>query len=171
MHVIIASLNPVKIAAVEDAFARFMPSPSIKCAGIAVPSGVASQPLSDEETWCGADNRARAAAVAHPEADYCIGLEGGIDTLHGQISTFAWIVILHRNGKVSQSRSTSLPLPVAITTLIDQGLELGHACDRVFNTDNIKQKGGAIGLLTRDNYSRRSIYAQSTVFALAAFEH
>ena len=167
MHIIIASLNPVKIGAVEDAFKQFMPSQSQALVGLSVPSGVADQPLSDEETWRGANNRAQAAAAAHPEADYCVGLEGGIDTLYGQISTFAWIVIRHRDGTTSQSRTASLPLPSAITDLIEQGLELGHACDRVFNTDNVKQKGGAIGLLTHDIYSRRSTYTQAVVFALA----
>lgn len=170
MHVLIASLNPIKIGAVEDAFAMLMPQLGSRFEGISVPSGVPEQPISDEETWQGAHNRAQAAAAKHLEADYCVGLEGGIDTLHGQVSTFAWIVVRRRDGKTSQSRSTSLPLPLAITDLIDQGLELGHACDQVFNTDNVKQKGGAIGLLTRDNYSRRSIYAQTAVFALAAFE-
>lgn len=170
MHVLIASLNPVKIGAVEDAFALFVPHPDCRFEGISVSSGVSDQPLSDKETWQGAHNRVTATAAAHPTADYCVGLEGGIDTLHGQISTFAWIVIRRQDGRTSQSRSTSLPLPKCITALIDQGLELGHACDRVFNTDNAKQKGGAIGLLTRDNYTRRSTYTQTVCFALAGLE-
>ncbi len=167
MHVLIASLNPVKIGAVEDAFALFMPRPDCRFEGIHVSSGVSDQPLSDTETWQGAHNRVMAAAAAHPNSDYCVGLEGGIDMLHGQISTFAWIIVRHQDGRTSQSRSTSLPLPKSITALIDQGLELGDACDRVFNTQNAKQKGGAIGLLTQDNYSRRSTYTQTVCFALA----
>lgn len=171
MRVLIASLNPVKVGAVEDAFALFLPRPDCRFEGIGVLSGVSDQPLSDKETWQGAHNRVMAAATAHPAADYCVGLEGGIDTLHGQISTFAWIVVRHQDGRTSQSRSTSLPLPQCITALIDQGLELGDACDRVFNRDNAKQKGGAIGLLTRDNYTRRSTYTQTVCFALAGLEN
>ena len=167
MQVIIASQNPVKTGAVEDAFAIFLSQPDCRCEGISVPSGVSDQPLSDQETWQGAYNRVMAAAAAYPAADYCVGLEGGIDTLHNQVSTFAWIVVRHKDGRISQSRSTSLPLPANITALIDQGLELGDACDLVFNTDNVKQKGGAIGLLTRDNYTRRSTYTQTVCFALA----
>ena len=171
MHVVIASLNPVKIGAVEDAFALFLPQPDCRFQGINVSSSVADQPLSDKETWQGAYNRVMAAAAAHPNADYCVGLEGGIDSLHQQISTFAWIVVRHKDGRTSQSRSTSLPLPKSITALIDQGLELGDACDREFNTNNVKQKGGAIALLTRDNYTRRSAYTQTVCFALAGLEN
>lgn len=170
MHVIIASHNPVKIGSVQDAFGVFLPNGNDTFEGVSVPSGVAEQPLSDQETWQGAHNRALAAAALHPQADYCVGLEGGIDTLHEQVSTFAWIVVRRQDGAISQSRSTSLPLPQEITDWIDQGLELGHACDRVFNTENVKQKGGAIGLLTHDIYSRRSTYMQTVVFALAAFK-
>ncbi len=169
MRVLIASLNPVKIGAVEDAFAMCLPQLECHFEGLSVDSGVADQPLSDKETWHGAHNRVMALATNHPEVNYCVGIEGGIDTLYGQISTFAWIVVRHKDGRISQSRSTSLPLPQAITALIEQGLELGHACDRVFGTQNAKQKGGAIGLLTRDNYNRRSTYTQTICFALASF--
>jgi non-canonical (house-cleaning) NTP pyrophosphatase len=41
--------------------------------------------------------------------------------------------------------------------------------DRLFNTDNIKQKGGAIGLLTKGLATRESVYRQATLLALAPF--
>jgi len=82
------------------------------------------------------------------------------------VSTFAWIVVRSREGQYSQSRTTSLPLPSSITSLIEQGLELGDACDRVFATHNAKQKSGAIGLLTNNRYTRSSVYTQAVVFAM-----
>ncbi len=170
MHVVISSLNPVKVSATEDAFKAAMPGQTWQFHACAVPSGVAEQPRSDEETWQGAKNRAQAAAQQKPDAHYWLGLEGGIDTLHGQLSTFAWIYIRRHDGQVSQSRSGSLALPRSVIRLIDDGLELGHACDKVFNTENVKQKAGAIGLLTNNLYTRRSTYAQSVCFALAGFQ-
>lgn len=170
MQIIITSLNPVKIGAVEDACGRFWPDLRCEFIGCSVPSGVPEQPLGDDETWQGAHNRVMAAKIEQPTADFWVGIEGGIDTLHSQVSTFAWVVVHHSDGRVSQSRSTSLPLPKLVTELIDQGLELGHACDRLCNMQNAKQKSGAIGLLTRELYSRRSTYTQAVVFALAAFD-
>ena len=43
--------------------------------------------------------------------------------------------------------------------------------DRLFNTHNIKQKGGAIGLLTNELETRQSTYQQALVLALAPFIH
>ncbi|MFA0544165.1 DUF84 family protein, partial [Vibrio sp. 10N.222.52.B7] len=41
--------------------------------------------------------------------------------------------------------------------------------DEVFGTDNIKQKGGAIGLLTHNQLSRSSVYSQALILALIPF--
>jgi non-canonical (house-cleaning) NTP pyrophosphatase len=43
--------------------------------------------------------------------------------------------------------------------------------DRLFNTNNIKQKGGAIGLLTNGLATRESVYRQATLLAMAPFIH
>ena len=46
---------------------------------------------------------------------------------------------------------------------------LGDVMDEVFGTDNIKQKGGAIGLLTHNQLSRSSVYYQALILALIPF--
>ena len=51
------------------------------------------------------------------------------------------------------------------------GEELGHVMDRLFNTNNIKQKGGAIGLLTNGHETRESNYTQALILAMAPFIH
>ena len=55
--------------------------------------------------------------------------------------------------------------------LLDQGLELGEANDRVFSTLNSKQKGGAFGLLTDGRLTREGVYAQTLVLALVPHCH
>ena len=47
--------------------------------------------------------------------------------------------------------------------------ELGPAMDDMFNTVNIKQKGGAIGQLTNGLETRKSIYVSATLMTLSAF--
>ena len=45
--------------------------------------------------------------------------------------------------------------------------ELGHVMDRLFQTTNVKQQGGAIGLLTNGLATRQSSYEQALILALA----
>jgi inosine/xanthosine triphosphatase len=158
----VASANPAKIKAVASAFAEAFPAETLEVQGIAVPSGVAAQPMSSDETLLGAMNRV--AALAGVEADYRVAIEAGLD---GDF-TFAWMVIEHQ-GKVGKARSASLMLPPAALSSLQQGKELGDVMDAMFQQNNIKQKGGAIALLTQNKLSRSSVYHQALILALIPF--
>ena len=169
MKVIVASRNPVKIGAASDAFASVFPAASIDISGLEVESGVDDQPDSDAETRGGARARVLQAIEAAPDADFWVGFEGGVEVIDGQLMAFAWIAVRGRRGDISEARSATLPLPPAVKDLIEAGLELGEANDRVFSTVNSKQGGGAYGLLTEGRYTRESIYAQTLIIALTPF--
>jgi hypothetical protein len=76
----VASTNPVKVGAVQKALVACFPDRAVEVEGRDVPSGVADQPMGDEETRRGAMNRlpARestlivrgAAALAFPLAAF-----------------------------------------------------------------------------------------------------
>ena len=169
MKIVVASKNPVKIGAASAAFAAVFPEATIDVRGIAIGSGVGDQPYSDAETRAGARARALRANDAAPDADFCVGLEGGVEVLDGQLMAFAWMAVKGRAGAVSEARSATLPLPPAVKALVDAGMELGEANDRVFSTVNSKQGGGAYGLLTDGRYTRESIYTQTLIIALTPF--
>lgn len=171
MKLVVASHNPVKINAVAEAFAKTFPDQEFELEPISVPSGVADQPTSDAETLQGAKNRALNAADATEDADFTVGLEGGIDTIGGQLFTFAWMAVRTKDGKIATARTSTLPLPPRVAELLDEGFELGHAMDKVFNAHNTKQKGGAIGLLTEGLYDRTNTYVQALCFALVAIKN
>ena len=95
-------------------------------------------------------------------------MEGGVDQFEHGAATFAYMAIIHQ-GKLSIGRSALLPLPPKVFQALEGGEELGHVMDRLFNTENIKQKGGAIGLLTQGLATRGSIYTQAIVLAMAPF--
>lgn len=59
MHIFVGSTNPVKINATKRAVAKVWPKATVE--GIEVDSGVAVQPMSDEETRQGSSNRATLA--------------------------------------------------------------------------------------------------------------
>jgi inosine/xanthosine triphosphatase len=169
VKVIVASRNPVKISAASEAFSAVFPGARVRVRGIEVDSGVGDQPDSDAKTREGARARASRAQDASPGADFWVGLEGGVEVLDGQLMTFAWMAIKGRIGDMSEARSPTLPLPPAVRELVDAGMELGEANDRVFSTVNSKQGGGAYGLLTNGRYTRESIYAQTLIIALTPF--
>ena len=171
LKVVVTSHNPVKIAAVRQAFQARFPLHEIQTVVLQVDSGVADQPMSDDETRQGARNRVAHAMLKMPEADYWVGLEGGLDFFDQHLMAFAWMVIARSDNRSSETRSATLPLPPRVQALISGGLELGEANDRVFSTLNSKQGGGAYGLLTDGLITRESIYTQTLILALVPFVH
>ena len=169
MKVVIASKNPVKIAATRNGFEAMFPETSFSFEGISVPSNVSNQPMSDQETWQGAKNRAENARIAKPQADFWVGIEGGIAEHNGQMEAFAWMVILDKMRQGSAKTCTFF-LPPKVCQLIEKGYELGEADDQVFGTDNSKQKGGAVGLLTGEIITRETLYRPAIILALIPFK-
>ncbi len=166
---VVASKNPVKIAAVREGFARMFPAETFLLDGVSVLSGVSDQPMSDAETLEGAWNRAHRAASAAPDTDFWIGIEGGVEDKAGELEAFAWVVIKSREGKIGKGRSSAFFLPQKVAELIRQGKELGEADDIVFARTNSKQENGAVGLLTRNAIDRTHYYTDAVILALIPF--
>ncbi len=167
MLVVVASTNPVKQRAVLLAFREAF-GPDIEVRGVAVEPGVSCQPLSDEETFLGAQNRAREARKAAPQASFWAGIEGGVADTNRGMEAFGWAVVLSANGE-GAARSNSFFLPPAAALAIRAGGELGPVMDELFNQHNTKQKGGAIGLLTHGIFDRQNLYEQAVLLALIPF--
>ncbi len=169
MKVIVASRNPVKIGATKQAFETMFPGSILEIIPVEVDSGAGDQPDTDEATRQGARTRALGSRKSRPDAEFWVGMEGGIEIVDKQLMAFAWMAVQGRVGELSEARSPTLPLPPAVRELVIGGLELGEANDRVFSTVNSKQGGGAYGLLTDGLYTREGIYAQTMIIALIPF--
>ncbi|MGJ3233560.1 MULTISPECIES: inosine/xanthosine triphosphatase [Marivirga] len=166
--IIIASKNPVKIEATQAGFHRMFKNESFVFEGISVPSEVRDQPMSNKETLDGARNRAKNAKDQFPNAEYWVGIEGGIhDDVFG-MQAFAWIVILS-NEKLSQAQTAIFYLPEPIANMVRGGVELGAADDQYFGRSNSKQKDGAVGILTKGEIDRKAYYEHAMVMALIPF--
>ncbi|XWW96978.1 hypothetical protein V2A60_004958 [Cordyceps javanica] len=170
-NVIVASKNPLKLQATKDGFTRMFPDGDFAFDGRSVGSGVADQPLSDQETLQGALNRARGAQELEPAAAYWVGLEGGVHTADGEVLAFAWIVVLGRDGKAGRARTGSYFLPQETAKLLRDGLELGDADNLLHGKTNSKHQTGTVGILTGDLITRQSIYADTVVLALIPFKN
>jgi len=170
MKIIVASKNPVKINTTLDGFKKMFPEQEFEIEGVSIASGVADQPKSDEETFNGANNRSLAAKQEYPNADYWVGIEGGISDTGSEMTSFAWIVIQGKEN-MGKSRTGTFLLSPKVAELIRSGLELGDADDKIFGMKNSKQQNGAVGILTKDLLTRQSFYEVSVILALIPFKN
>lgn len=163
--VIVGSTNPVKVQATRNGFERMFPGGRFRVQSVSTPSGVSVQPMSDEETYRGAANRAAAARVQVPDADFWVGIEGGVVDTGDEMRAFAWIIIESRDC-TGKSRTATFELPYQVVELVREGKELGEADDLVFGRSNSKQENGSVGLLTDDVMDRTEFYEHAVVLAL-----
>jgi inosine/xanthosine triphosphatase len=163
-HVVVGSLNPVKVAAVRAVVHRVYPDAVVS--GVDAASGVPAQPIGDDETRRGAETRAR-AALALTSATLAIGLEGGVVIEAGGMRTCAWAVAVSRDGRAGVGGSLAMPLPPQVAERIRAGEELGHAMDAVAHTVGTKHGRGAVGILTAGLVDRQRAYEPLVTYALA----
>lgn len=173
VRVLVGSTNPVKKGAALKAFAKVFPDHAIHCEAMYAPSGVPDQPMNEADTKLGALNRAAFCSHQdHEQAyDYYVAMEGGVEHFSEGAATFAYMTIRDKKGRMITGRTSNLPLPGFVYDRLQQGEELAEVMDDIFNQHNIRQKGGAIGVLTNHLETRESVYMQALVLALAPFVH
>lgn len=169
--IIVASKNPVKINAALSGFKKMFPADTFEIEGVLVASGVSDQPMSDEETIRGARTRVENAYAQYGDADFWVGIEGGVENTHNEMQAFAWIVVKSKDGNVGRGRTGMFFLPPQVAHLVRQGKELGEADDIVFGRTNSKQENGAVGLLTDNIVHREQYYTDTVVLALIPFKN
>ena len=166
IKVAVGSLNPVKIKAVENSFTRKWSDASV--AGVEVETGVSVMPASDEECLTGARNRAQ-LALKVADADYGVGLEGGVNQEPTGLMLLGWVVIVHRDGRESVSCTTKIPLPDLLAQRILAGEELGPVMDDVLHTTGTAKKGGASGALSDGLVMRQDKFEMAVAYAMSPF--
>lgn len=168
--IIIASQNPVKVNATLAGFQKMFLLETFEIESVSASSGVSDQPVNDTETFRGAQNRAENASK-QVEADYWVGIEGGIEEKGADMEAFAWVVIKSKEGLVGKGRTGTFFLPSKVAELIKQGVELGEADNIVFERVNSQQENGAVGILTGDVIDRTRYYTEAVIFALIPFKN
>lgn len=169
-RVIVASQNPVKIRVAEETFKAVFPDEDFEFVGVKAISGVPDQPMEDE-TRLGAKNRLDFIKENYKGADFYIAQEGGIFEDGGRLSNRAWIIISDKNGFVAESSTANFYLPKKVEEYVRDGMELGLANDKFFNTANSKQGISSIGYLTDGIYDRVKYYLQPAIIALSEIKH
>lgn len=167
---VITSKNPVKREATILGFQKMFPGEKFEIESISVSSDVPDQPYSSDETLQGAINRVENARKIIDDANFWIGIEGGVRVEDSALVAFGWIVIRSRH-TLSKSQTGTFVLPPAVQKLLEAGNELGDAMDKIFHTKDSKQNSGAIGLLTDGIITRQSLYEHAVILALVPFKN
>jgi inosine/xanthosine triphosphatase len=170
LHIVVASTNPVKIRASLGGFRDAFPDGIFRVSGLDVPSGVGDQPRTDAETLRGAEARAARAMAASPDADFWVGIEGGVADMDEHLAAYAWVVVRSRD-RTGKARTGAFFLPEAVARLVRDDIELGEADDRVFGCTDSKREGGAVGLLTGGAIDRAALYRHAVTLALIPFRN
>ncbi len=166
MRIAVGSKNPVKVAAVKAAFSRQWPECEV--VGVSVDTGVSEMPMSDAECIDGARNRAQAALV-QADAEFGVGLEGGVNHESAGLMLLGWVVIVRRDGAEGVACSAKIPLPPAIADRVMDGEELGPVMDDILQETGTAKRGGASGALSNNLVLRQDKFAMAVAYALSPF--
>lgn len=145
----LGSLNKVKLEATQEVLNNY------EVVGIAVSSGVSSQPLSDKETILGAINRAKNL----PKDGLRIGLEAGVQMQNEILFLVNWGVLIDEADHIYYAGGTRIPLDEFVKEgIFAHKKELADVMDEYLHTKDIRTKEGAIGYFTNSLVKRKDIF-------------
>ncbi len=166
MRIAVGSKNPIKIKAVEEAFAKVFGQCEV--VGVSVPSGVSDMPMSFNESLEGAKNRAQ-RAIKELDADFGVGLEAGFDTSGNDFFLTGLVAVVDRNDRWGIGKGGGLYMPKRIINEVKKGKELGDVMDEIRGMKNTKQKDGAVGFFTKNLIPRQDSFEVTIIYALSRF--
>ena len=168
MKVAVGSKNPVKIKSVQLAFEQVWPGEKFEFIGVDVDSGISNQPMSDNECILGAKNRAK-NAIKIADADFGVGLEGGIQKHNENYFSVGWVCVVDKNNNEGIGSGVKTMIVPAIAKMVEGGMELGVADDIFFKKHDSKQGDGYVGIMTNNAISRVEGFKHGVICALARF--
>jgi inosine/xanthosine triphosphatase len=161
MRIAVGSLNPVKVKAAENVFRRVYGDVTVE--GIEVSSGVPDQPFG-EETVAGAINRAK-SAYADEKYDMSVGIEAGLFKV-GEMTLDLQYCAIYDGSWLTLGCGSGFEYPPVVLDEVLGGKEVGDVMSRVAGIENLGEKEGAIGFLSRGLLSRTRLTEQSVFMAL-----
>jgi len=133
MKVIIGSNNKDKIKIVKDALGGLHLDVEVK--GKKIDSGIADQPLDKDTTKAGATNRAQNAKKQAPDADFWIGLEGGLHDYGEGYHLVTYACLVDKDGNEYIGEGEEIHLPDEVSEKVKKGEWFGDVI-RKYAKDN-----------------------------------
>ncbi len=154
LRISVGSANPVKVEACMAEVAA-LTGCEVEVQGHGVASGVPEQPRGDD-TMIGATRRAAAAKESWAEADYAIGVEAGIQHMHGDYDMQA-CVVQDRFGNETRGWGPGFMYPDWVTKRALEGEMISDILGPVANDPRIGGTTGAIGFLSDGRMDRTAL--------------
>jgi inosine/xanthosine triphosphatase len=192
----VGSKRGPKLNAVTEALEAFSsvlaPDTQFEVVGVEVESGVSHTPASRNELMRGARQRAEALVEMARQGgstwQYFVGLEGGLDVVHEDISADemlrhsalkqighrrvfleSWAYV-HDGARGHYGRSGGIELPEALAhEVLEKGVELSAAIDRFAGAVGIRDAQGAWGVLSNNFITRQEAFRVAVIAAFAPF--
>ena len=164
LRIAVGTENPVKIVAVRDVFEDLFKDEQVEVLGIPVDSAVSIQPFG-EEVIVGAVNR----SLKSEDADYGIGIEGGVFKLGDRWYNLGFVAIADKKGVIGTGTSGWFECPEPILEKLKNGEELGTVMDRLTGRKGTKRREGAVRIFTRGKVTRKEFYKHGLYMALIPF--
>lgn len=167
MNVYVATRNPVKLRAVQDAFAEWFPNREVVIRAVDPTARLPEQPLG-EEVSRGAIARAK-TAVESDGADRGVGIEAGLIRLPGSDRWLSVQVcaIADRDGRVSLGLGPGYELPESLRDAVLAGEPLRDALRLNLSIEDAENRG-AIHVLSGGRLDRYRITLDAVRMALIA---
>jgi len=164
MKIHVGTRNTLKVRAVRAAFAAVFDDESLDVVAMATEGGVSSQPF-DDEVVQGAICRARGALTG---ADYGVGIEAGLVRFPGydDYLSVQFCAVLDRTGRLTVGHGPGYTLPQEVLDRLMNGSTLNREMSRLSGIPEIKEKEGAIGILSGGRIDRFSITREAVLMAL-----
>ena len=160
MDIAVGSLNRVKVEAVRNVMERIYGD--VRITAVDAKSGVPDQPF-EGQTRQGAENRARAALGNHSMA---VGIEAGVYEFPDGLYDIQQCCVISSDGRITRGQGSGFRYPDEVADLVRDGCTVGDAFDRLYKSDHIGKKGGAVGMLSRGLLDRLSLTEQSVTAAM-----
>ncbi len=171
MHFAIGTTNKSKSAAIEHVLATSPYTSGATFSNHRVESGVPDMPTTLEELRMGAKNRAIHTRREKPDADYFVGMEGGVyRDSEWEEYWLLWVVYIEdREGKWYYGYSCHLRVPDAVVDMLfdGQGRDLEQVVHALGWEENIGDKQGSFSVWTDGMLTRREQFIMATQCAIA----
>ena len=175
MKIAIGSTNPVKINATKDALAQIQSRNNSHDKSTDTTEFVSlkldnnslelnNTPNSIDEMISGAKIRAEKSLLT-TGADFGVGIEGGFYINGAGAFLIAYAVVINKDGNIGIGSAPGIRLPSHWKLSTDKTFELGTYVDQLTGNTNIKQKNGAMGLLTEDIITRKDSLTSAVICA------
>ena len=170
MHFAIGTANKPKSEAIEHVLATSPYTSGATFSNHRVPSGVPDMPTTLEELRTGAKNRAVYTRREKPDADYFVGMEGGVyKDYEWEEYWYLWVVYIEdKAGKWYWGYSAHLRVPPRVVELLFDGrwLDLEQVMYEITWEENVGDKKGSRAIWSDGFLTRQEQFILATKCAI-----